>query len=469
MQLLDTIAAISTPHGKGGVAMLRISGEGAIRVAAHVFRPASGQALDALPPRHAAYGQILAPDADPAASWVAVDDGIATIYRAPASFTGEDTVEICCHGGILMTQTVLQALLAAGARAAEAGEFTRRAYLNGKMGLSAAQSLGALLEAENRAQLTLAHAGIHETVEKKTRAIYEDLRAVMSQVLVCIDFPEEDLADMGREEMYDRITCCAGALESLAGTYRTGHAVAEGIPTVICGQTNVGKSSLYNRLVGRDAAIVTEIAGTTRDILQERVTVGGEVTLLLQDTAGLRQASDTVEKIGIDRAHAAMDRAELILAVFDGSRDLSEDEKALVSDLSRRAQGGQAVLTVCNKSDLTMATDVALLRTLGEPILLSAATGSGLEDLTERIRALFIDGQIDMRNDAVIATARQHAACLRALSSLRSALSGLQAGVALDLCCVDIEGAMSALSELDGRAVDEDIVNEIFAHFCVGK
>lgn len=468
MQLLDTIAAISTPYGKGGVALLRVSGENAVAVASRVFCPASGKKLESYPARHAVYGQILAPDVDLSSPWVAVDDGIATIFSAPASFTGEDVVEICCHGGILMTATVLQALLSAGARLAAAGEFTRRAYLNGKMGLGAAQSLGALLEAQNRAQLTLAHAGVHGTVEKKTREIYENLRAVMSEVLVCIDFPEEDLADMGREEMLRRVAVCAAQTQALADTYRTGHAVAEGIPTVICGQTNVGKSSLYNRLVGRDAAIVTDIAGTTRDILQESVTVGGKVTLRLSDTAGLRQANDAVEKIGIERAKAAMDRAELIIAVFDGSRSLSQEELALIDELTHRAEKGQIVLPVLNKSDLGRASETAPMA-LGTPIALSTVTGEGMTALEDKIVSLFIDGSLDMRSDAVIASAQQHAAALRATSSLQNAMDGLAVGMPLDLCCVDIEAAMSALSALDGRAVDEDIVNEIFAHFCVGK
>jgi tRNA modification GTPase len=286
---------------------------------------------------------------------------------------------------------------------------------------------------------------------------------------VCIDFPEEDLADMGRDEMARRVRLCADKASALANTYRTGHAVAEGIPTVICGQTNVGKSSLYNRLVGREAAIVTDIEGTTRDILQESVTVGGQVMLRVYDTAGLREASDAVEKIGIDRARAAMDEAELILAVFDASRPLSEGEIVLIDDLTHRAAAGQIVLPVLNKSDLGAGVELSALAPLGACVSLSAATGEGMDALCERICAMFVDGQIDLRHDAVIATAQQHAACLRAMDALQAALDGLQAGVSLDLCCVDIESAMMALSEMDGRAVDEDIVNEIFAHFCVGK
>lgn len=470
MKMLDTVAAISTPHGKGGVALLRVSGDAALEIAARVFHPAWGKPLAELPSRYAAYGKIFAPDADSlSAPWGEVDDGIATVFRAPASFTGEDVVEICCHGGILMTQTVLQALFSAGARPAEAGEFTRRAYLNGKMGLGAAESLGVLLEAKNRAQLSLAHRGVQGTVEQKTREIYENLRAVMSAVLVCIDFPEEDLADMSREEMVARLDACAEQTEKLARSYRTGHAVAEGIPTVICGQTNVGKSSLYNRLVGREAAIVTDVAGTTRDLLQECITVGGQVLLRLCDTAGLRQTGDLVEQIGIDRACAAMDEAELILAVFDGSRALDEEAKLWLEELRHRADSGQIVVPILNKSDRQTQADVSVLPALGEPIRLSAATGAGIEALEAKICSLFVDGEIDLHHDAVVSTARQHAACLCALQAMRDATKDLRAGVSLDLCCVTIENAMASLSDMDGRSVDEDILHEIFSHFCVGK
>jgi tRNA modification GTPase len=307
-------------------------------------------------------------------------------------------------------------------------------------------------------------------VEKRVQNIYEQLRRVMSGVLVCIDFPEEDLADMSREQMSESIRTCIGDAEQLAATYRTGRAVAEGIPTVICGQTNVGKSSLYNRLVGREAAIVTDIEGTTRDVLRESVTVGGMVTLRLCDTAGLRETGDAVERIGIDRAKQAMDEAELILAVFDAGRALSAEELVLIDQLQKRGRAGQVILPILNKSDLVTSAEAAEIGThFGEVIRLSAATGHGMDALVARICSLFVDGQLDLRQDAVIATARQQASLLSALQSLRSAADALDAGVALDLCCVDVEAAMSALSSLDGRAVDEDIVNEIFAHFCVGK
>ena len=469
MQLLDTIAAVSTPYGKGGVAMLRISGGDAIAIASRIFCPMNGKPLAEAPVRTAVYGRILAPEAD--GSLQPVDDGIATVFAAPASFTGEDTVEVCCHGGILMTQTVLSALLTAGARAAEPGEFTRRAFLNGKMGLDAAEALGSLLEAENRSQLTLAFGGMHGTLEVRGQEIYTRLRGVMSAVLANIDFPDEDLADMSRQEMCEQVSACERALRALADTYRTGHAVAEGVVTAICGRTNVGKSSLYNRLVGRDAAIVTDIAGTTRDVLSERVSLG-RVTLRLSDTAGLREASDRVEQIGIERARRAMDEAELILAVFDVSAPLSEEEHRLLSTLSDYAARNITVLPILNKCDTnTPCTQTAetVERALGTPIRLSAVTGQGLDALIDRVETLFVDGSIDMRNDAVVVNARQYASVLRALESVARAREGLESGLPLDLCCVDVECAMSELSRMDGRAVDEDIVSEIFSHFCVGK
>jgi tRNA modification GTPase len=290
-------------------------------------------------------------------------------------------------------------------------------------------------------------------------------------VLANIDFPDEDLADMGREEMTEHVRGCERELRALADTYRTGHAVAEGIPTAICGRTNVGKSSLYNRLVGRDAAIVTDIEGTTRDVLCERVTVG-KVTLRLSDTAGLREADDCVEQIGIARARRAMSEAELILAVFDASRPMDAEERRLLDELTDYAARGCTVLPILNKCDLytpneQIAADIN--KTLGEPIRLSAATGWGMDTLIARVQALFVDGSIDMRNDAVVVNARQHASIMRALECVARAAEGLDAGLPLDLCCVDLECAMSELSRMDGRAVDEDIVSEIFSHFCVGK
>ena len=459
----DTIAAISTARGKGGVALLRISGPDAVSICERVFLPKSGKKLSEYAPRTAVFGSIYAPD--DRGEWNEIDNGLATVFRAPASFTGEDTVEICCHGGILLTQTVLTACLAAGARAAEAGEFTRRAFLNGKMGLSAAEALGDLLEAQTREQLTLAHAGTDGRVERKCREIYDALCAVLSSVYAKIDYPDEDLAEMSREEMQASLNDCIVRVEKLLDTYRTGHAIAEGIPTVICGKPNVGKSSLYNLIVGHDAAIVTDVEGTTRDVLTETAALG-RVTLRLFDTAGLRQTEDVVERIGIDRARKALEDAELILAVFDGSVAPDEEDKALAQSLS----GSNAtVIAVINKSDLGITEENFYKTHFSHTVTLSAKAGEGTEELSALVESCFINGELDTKSDTVLTNARQRGAAIATLEALKRAQEGLELGLPVELCCSDCEAAMQAIAELDGRAVSEDIVSHIFSHFCVGK
>ncbi|MBE6602633.1 MAG: tRNA uridine-5-carboxymethylaminomethyl(34) synthesis GTPase MnmE [Ruminococcaceae bacterium] len=459
----DTIAAVSTPRGKGGVALLRVSGPDALAVASRVFCPKNQKSLQEITPRSAVYGEISAPDAS--GIWHSVDDGLATVFLAPASFTGENTVEIACHGGVLLTQTVLTALFAAGARPAEAGEFTRRAFLNGKLGLSAAEALGNILEANTQEQLALAHGGMRGKIEEACEKIYDSLRAVLASIYVKIDYPDEDLADMSREEIIAALDSCYAALESLAKTYRTGHAIAEGISTVICGRPNVGKSSLYNRIVGRDAAIVTDIEGTTRDVLSETVAMG-RVTLRLFDTAGLHETHDAVEQIGIDRANRALEEAELILAVFDGSRPIDREDLALAESISQR---GACKIAVLNKSDLGACEDAFFARYFTHTVRISAESGEGMDALCDLVEQLFVDGSLDSRNDAVLSNARQHASVLSSMESVSRALEALRAGYPIDLCCTDAEAAMESLCEVDGRAVSEDIVSEIFSHFCVGK
>ena len=471
MELFDTIAAISTPHGKGGVAIIRISGADAVSVASRVFTARSGRSLIESDARRAIFGTILAPEGE---EWMPIDEGLATVFRAPASFTGEDVVEICCHGGILLTQTVLSAVLSAGARMARPGEFTRRAFLNGKIGLGAAEAVGSLLEAQNRGQMTLALSGLQGKLEGRIRGCYEQLRTVLTSVLACIDFPDEDLAEMTCEEMIEALTEVQNELIALGKTYRTGHAIAEGIPTVICGRTNVGKSSLYNCLLGREAAIVTDIEGTTRDVLNETTTLG-KVTLRLYDTAGLRDTSDTVERIGIDRARRAMEEAELILALFDLTRPLTDEEHVLLDELAARDMPRGTVIALLNKFDAVCDTRIssevcaAVTAKIAHSMTISAKSGAGIEALADLVNELFVDGTISLRDDAVIANARQMASVTRASEALDRTLESLRAGLPMDLCCVDLTACMSALSELDGREIGEDVVNEIFSHFCVGK
>ena len=465
MKIFDTIAAVSTPRGKGGVALIRISGAEAILCAENVFFPKNGKKLCQVESSRATYGFIK--EKDVKGGLLTLDDGIATVFRAPHSFTGEDTVEICCHGGALITERVLASCLAAGCRQAEAGEFTRRAFVSGRMSLSQAEDLGALLEAKNDAQLRLSRGGLEGYLTKEIKKAYEGLREIISSVYAKIDFPDEDLSELSENEMRDSISAVKERLVGLEATYKAGHAVREGVKTVICGKTNAGKSSLYNRIIGRDAAIVTDIPGTTRDVL-EQTAAFGNVTLLLCDTAGLRDTEDVIENIGIQRSRRAIEEAELTFAVFDITEELREDDLELLSSLSDK-DNVIAVLNKCDRQGENEKTAAKISESVKCCVRLSAKTGEGIDDLARAVERLFICDGIDLSSDAIITNARQHASILRAIQYLGAAEDALSSGITVDLCGTDVECAMSALCEIDGREVTEDIVSDIFAHFCVGK
>lgn len=465
MKIFDTIAAIATPYGKGGVAMIRISGVDAFSIADRIFSCASGKVLSDMPIGKASYGVICEPDGEKKG----VDDGIAVCFRAPRSFTGEDTVEISCHGGILVTQRVLSCALSAGARMAEAGEFTRRAYVSGKIKLNEAEALGDLLEARSESQLSLARNGMQGRLSARMDEIYLSLRSVLTGIYANIDFPDEDLAEMTVDEMLEALRAALDDINSLAGTYKTGSAINEGIPTVICGRTNAGKSSVYNRILGYDAAIVTDIEGTTRDVLRETASLG-KATLLLCDTAGIRETDDKVESIGIERSIREIEGAGLVLAVFDGVKSPADDDKALAKKV---LETQIPTIALINKADeFCDNKNVELWNMLGafeHKIEISAKTGEGFDALASEIDAMFIDGELDVDNDPIITGARQYAAISKARAQLMDAINDIERGVSLDACCVEVEGVMSALGELDGREIGEEIVGEIFSHFCVGK
>lgn len=462
MNYLDTIAAVSTPYGKGGIAVIRVSGEDAIAISERVFFPKDGKLLGEKESARAVYGDIFENNGGKRQ----IDDGLAVVFRAPRSFTGEDTVEISCHGGVLVTQRVLTAILAAGARPALAGEFTKRAFINGKMTLTGAEALGDLLEAQTDEQISLARSNMRGTLSGEVKEIYGSLGDVLAAIFAHIDYPDEDLADVSHSEMLAIARESLSRLERLQSTYSTGRAVTEGIPTVILGRTNAGKSSIYNRIVGRDAAIVTDIEGTTRDVLTDTAKIG-RVILRLSDTAGLRDSGDTVEMIGIDRARAAAESADLILAVFDGSRAPDGDDAEFMEYL--KGLNGVKVAIV-NKSDLGANAEMsALLKDLSHTCTLSAGSGEGFDSLSALIEKIYIDEHLDTGNDAIISNARQNASVISAIEALNLAIDAIENELPLEICCAEVENALSALGELDGRTVSEDIVSRIFANFCVGK
>ncbi len=463
MNQLDTIAAVSTPYGKGGIAVLRISGEDAEKIAERVFEPKSKKQFSSIESSKAIYGSIFEYKNGEKRQ---IDDGIAVIFRAPNSFTGENTVEISCHGGILVTQKVLSALLSAGARMAGAGEFTKRAFINGKMSLSSAEALGNLLEAESDEQISLARAGMRGVLSDSVSEIYNSLCTVLAAIFAKIDYPDEDLAEISLDEMLNIANENLRKLQKLADTYSTGKAVSEGIPTVILGRTNAGKSSLYNRIVGRDAAIVTDIEGTTRDILTERASLG-RVCLRLSDTAGLREADNLVEQIGIDRAKKQAEQAELVLAVFDGSRALDNEDKQFIEYL--KSLNG-AKIAIINKNDLPQSADFKnKMSGFDAQISISADKGDGFDTLVDTVEKLYIDKSLDVAKDAIIVSARQSSAITGAIAALEGAIEAIKQQLPLEICCSETELCLQSLGEFDGRTVSEDIVAKIFSSFCVGK
>ena len=465
MSLHDTIAAVSTPYGKGGIAVLRISGDMAADIADKVFKPLCRKPLSVTEHGKSVYGKIYFPQENSEETSRQIDDGMAVYFRAPHSFTGEDTVEISCHGGILVTQKVLYALQKAGARAAGPGEFTKRAFINGKLKLSQAEALGNLLDAENDEQIAVARAGMNGVLTDKTQPVYESLRDVLAAVFAHIDYPDEDLADLTNDEMIMTLNNAISELKKMADTYRTGKAITQGIGTVICGKTNAGKSSVYNRIVGRDAAIVTDIEGTTRDILCEKVTMG-KVMLRLSDTAGLRDSDDPVEKIGINRAYDAISDAELVFAVFDGN---AEPDRQDINLAAKIIELNKVCVAVINKTDIGIRDYSRITNEFEYSVKVSAKTGEGFDKLCELVNNIYIDKNLDTGHDALLINARQYFAVSQAIEFAKQAIEHINQNMPLEICCADIENAMQSLGEIDGRAVSEDIVQKIFSSFCVGK
>ena len=451
------IAAISTPAGAAGLGVVRLSGDDAVAVAARLFRPAdSARPLSALRGYTAAYGHVADGEGD-------VDDCVALVFRAPKSYTGEDVVELSCHGGRYILQRVLRACFAAGARPAAAGEFTRRAFLNGKMDLTGAESVMDLIAAEGNLAARTALAAREGGIFRRLQAVKEDLLAVAAQFAAYIDYPDEDIPELEPPVLGDTIHRSIEAMEQLLSTYDAGRILREGIDTAIVGRPNVGKSTLMNLLAGCERSIVTDIAGTTRDVVEETVRLG-DVTLRLADTAGLRDTADTVESVGVTRARARMEQAALVLAVFDGSEPLAEEDKALASRLKDRA-----AIAIINKADKPLAIDTAWIGAqFAHTVTLSAKEDSGVGALVAAVAEVTGVRRLDAAQP-VLSTERQRQCAADCLACLKEAQTALAIGLTPDAVSVSVDGAINALLELTGERATEAVVEQVFARFCVGK
>jgi tRNA modification GTPase len=449
-----TIAAIATPLGEGSIGVIRISGDKAIEIADKVFFAFSKKPLCELNGYTAAYGEIKDNDA-------VLDDAVVLVFRAPKSYTGEDVVEISIHGGRLMLKAVLRVILQNGAFLAEAGEFTKRAFLNGKLDLTKAESVMGLISARSESELRLSRAAHIGGVAQKIDKIESDLVSADASIAAFSDYPDEDIEGLDYDNFLRMLTSAKAEIENMLSTYDAGRILREGIDTVIVGKPNVGKSTLMNMLSGAERSIVTDVAGTTRDVIEDTVTVG-DITLRLADTAGIHNTDDTVESIGVKRAKERIDSAELVLAVFDGTSELDKDDLNLIANIQNKN-----TIIIINKTDLENKIDTSVFKGF-RVVEISAKLKTGYEKLSEEIAE--ISGTANLSPDsAVLIGERQRACAERALDGVNEAISALQCGQTMDAVGVCVDDALAALFELTGKRATNEVTDEIFRKFCVGK
>ncbi len=453
----DTIAAIATIQAPSAIGIVRLTGPDTRRILDGVFAPANGRPMSAQTPRKLVFGRALD------RSGGVIDEALAVLFPGPNSYTGEDCAEIHCHGSPVVLDEALAAAFARGARQARGGEFTQRAFLSGRMDLIQAESVADLIDAESAGAARNAVGQLQGRMSRSVGGIYDALMDVVSRFYAIVDYPDEEIEPLQQAQIEQTLAESAERLDALLATFSRGRLLKSGVPAVILGKPNAGKSSLLNALLGYDRAIVTDIAGTTRDTVEEKVLVGS-VLLRLCDTAGIRDAADTVERLGVERAQQAAQRAELALLVLDGSAPLTrEDEEAIAA-----ARQARRMLVLVNKADLPQVLDTAALRVrFGEVIPLSARSGAGVDALCRAVEELFAGGETP--RGELLTNARQAESAQRALDAVRRAEQALRIGLSPDAVLTDAEEALEALAEFSGKRVRDDLVATIFSRFCVGK